>query len=222
MYWPSRYAYSRWDGTQRVFDIDEEAIMDEMADDLIAHGDERRALRELLQRGLLGADGQRMPGLRDLMERLHNRRQQRLQQFDMDSVVNELKERLDRVLQTEREGIDRRLQEAREQAAESGDGDREEIQRLMELLQRRADRNREKLDELPPDLGGAIRGLQDYDFMDPEAQAQFKELMDMLRRQMMGNVAQDLKQQMQQMGPQEMAALREMLRDLNRMMREKM
>ena len=42
----SHYSYYRWDGTQRIFEPDEESAMDEMADDLIAHGDVLRALRD--------------------------------------------------------------------------------------------------------------------------------------------------------------------------------
>ena len=32
-----------------------------------------------------------------------------------------------------------------------------------------AAQKQEQLDQLPEDLGGAVQGLQDYDFMDPEA-----------------------------------------------------
>ena len=92
----------------------------------------------------------------------------------------------------------------------------------MDLLQQRADRNRDRLDELPESLGGAIRALQEYDFIDPEAQHQFQELMDLLRRQMTQNVAEQMKDQIMQMGPEEVATLREMMRDLDRMMREKL
>ena len=83
----TRFAYSRWDGTQRVFEMDEGAIMDEMADDLIAHGDVRRALRELFQRGVRNPDGQQTAGLRELQEQLRQRRQQQLDRYDMDSVM---------------------------------------------------------------------------------------------------------------------------------------
>ena len=218
----SRFAYSRWDGTQRLFEMDEEDIMDELADDLMAHGDVRRALRELFQRGLHGPEGQQTAGLKELLERLRQQRQRQLEQYNMDSVVKDLQERLERVVETEREGIDRRLQEAQEQLDASKRGERTERQRLIELLQRRADHNRQKLDELPEGLGGAVRALQDYDFIDPEAQHQFQELMDLLRRQMTQNVVREMKDRIQRMGPQEMEALREMMRDLNRMMREKM
>ncbi len=218
----SYYRYSHWDGTQNPFDIDEATLMEEMADDLIAHGDINRALRELMQRGSRNPNGDRSPGLRDLMERLKQQRQRQLERYNMDSVVDDLKKRLDEVVKTERQGIDRRLKDAQEQLGQAPEEDREHLQQMMDLLQQRADRNREKLDELPPGLGGAIRELQEYDFIDPEAQRQFQELMDLLRQQMMQNVASDMKERIQQIGPGEMAALREMLRDMNDMMRDKL
>ena len=216
------YRYGHWDGAQSPFDIDEAALMEEMADDLIADGDVRRALRDLMRRGMRNRDGDRMPGLRDLMDRLARQRQRQLERYNMDSVVEDLKERLEEVLSTERQGIDRRVQEAQEQLGKAPEAYREHLQRMMDLLQQRADRNREKLDQLPESLAGSIRELQEYDFIDPEAQRKFQELMDQLRQQMMGNVAQDMKQRIQEMGPQEMAALREMLGDLNQMMRDKL
>ena len=218
----ARYRYGHWDGTQSPFDLDEAALMEEMADELIAHGDVQRALRELMQRGARDRNGQRTPGLRDLMDRLRQQRQRQLERFNLDSVVDDLKKRLDEVLDTERQGIERRLREAQEQLGEAAEDDRDHLQQMMDLLKQRAGQNRQQLDELPASMGGKIQGLQDYEFMDPEALRLFQELMAMLRQQMMQNVASDMKQRMRQVGPEEMAALREMLRDLNQMARDKM
>jgi uncharacterized protein with von Willebrand factor type A (vWA) domain len=218
----SHYAYSHWDGTQQLFNLDESELMEEMADDLINHGDVRRALRELMQRGTHNRDGEQVPGLRDLMDRLNRKRQQQLERYHLDSVVDDLKKKLATVLQTERQGIDRRVQEAQEQLKGAPLQDQEHLQQMMDLLKQRSANNREKLDVLPESLGGAVRGLQDYDFIDPDAQRQFQELMGLLRQQMMGNVAQDMKERIQQMGPQEMVELREMMRDLNELIRDKL
>ena len=45
------YRYSRWDGTQEIMDLDVEELMEHLSDDLLAHGDIRQALRELMRRG---------------------------------------------------------------------------------------------------------------------------------------------------------------------------
>ena len=223
MYLDTRgYRYSRWDGTQEPFGADPGALLEEMADDILRHGDLRRALRDLLERGMLGEDGSRIPGLRDLLERLDQRRRQTLERYDMDSITRDLQERLDDVLRTERAGIQRRLDEARRQMEGMEPAEAAQHEKLMQMLQQRAERSREKLNRLPSSLPGAIRELQGYDFMDPDAQRKFQELMDTLRKQMLGSVSSDMKQRIEQMGPQEMAALRAMLRDLNRMMRDKL
>jgi uncharacterized protein with von Willebrand factor type A (vWA) domain len=218
----THFRFSQWDGTQEPFAPDADALIEELSEDVIEHGDLRRALRDLLQRGMRNNDGTNVPGLRDLIDRLGQRRQQMLQRYDLDSVVADLKEQLADVVKTERAGIKSRVDEARERLGGMEPSQAEEHARLMEMLEQRADHHREQLDHLPPDLGGAIRELQDYDFMDPEAQRKFQELMDTLRKQMLNNVASDMKQRIEQMNPQDMSAMREMMRDINRMMRDKM
>ena len=217
---PYLYRYAQWDGTQRVFELDDEAVMDELSDDLIAHGDVRRALRNLFQQGVRGREGDSLEGLRQLKERLRNRRQENLEKYNLDSMFVDIKERLQNIVQSEREGIDRRLKEARKQAAQNLEADAEQMQKLLEVLEQRANRSRERLDNLPESPGGAIKELSDYEFIDPEAQRQFQELLDMLKQQMLQNYFQNLKQQLQGMSPQDMAGLRQMLQDLNQMLHD--
>ena len=219
------YRYSRWDGTQRVFEPTGEELMDELADDVLAHGDLTRALRDLMQRGMEGRSGERMAGLREMMERLRQNRQERLEQYNLDSLMDDIKERLQDIVATERQGIDQRLEEARQQAAQAAparEQDPEQLQHLLDYLQQRAERNREQLDNLPESPGGQIQELSSYDFMDPEAQRKFQELLDQLKQQMLQNSLKDLKQQLQGLGPQDMQGLRQMLKDLNQMLQERM
>ncbi len=216
------YRYSRWDGSQEIFDLDANELMDRLSDELLKQGDVMEALRELLRNGMQNRAGQQMPGLRELMEQLKNRRRQQLQQHNMDSVVDDLKERLETILQTERGGIDRRLAEAQEQVAQAAGPDRPQQEGLYDLLEQRADRNREKLDNLPASLGGQIQELLEYDFIDPEARQLFQELLDLLKSQMAQNMSQQLQQQIQGMSPEQQAAMQEMLRQLNAMMRDKL
>lgn len=216
------YRYSRWDGSQQIFDMDADELMDRLSDELLKDGDLRQALRELLRNGMQNREGQQLTGLRDLMEQLKNRRRQQLQQHNMDSVVDDLKERLAEILQTERDGIDRRLAEAQEQVAQAPESDQALSENLYNLLQQRADRNREKLDNLPEGLGGQIQELMEYDFIDPEAQRLFQELLERLKSQMAQNMSQQMQQQLQGMSPDQMAAMQEMMRQLNEMLRDQM
>ncbi|MGH2392642.1 MAG: VWA domain-containing protein, partial [Candidatus Limnocylindria bacterium] len=144
--------YSRWDGSQGLPDLDADAVLDEMADDLLSHGDLRTALQRLLRQGMQPPEGRKLPGLKDFLERLRQNRQQRLDRYDLGSSLDDIKRRLDDVIRTEREGLERRLTEMRE-GAQRGDVPPAPARKFERL----AARNREALDALPPDPAGRIR-----------------------------------------------------------------
>src|SRR6476661_7226349 len=211
--------YSRWDGSQQLPDFDADDLLAAMADDLMSDGDLQRALQRLMRWGAQNRDGDKMPGLRDLLERLRQQRRQQLDRYSMSDIIKDLQEKLEDVLKTEREGIDRRLEEGRQKAASGEHPDAEQLQKMLEKM---AAQKQQQLDQLPEDLGGAVKGLQDYDFMDPDARQKFQELMEMLQQQLMQGHFQGMQQAMQNMGPEQMQAIRQMVKDLNQMLREKM
>lgn len=89
------YRYSRWDGTQQVFGLDEDDLLESLSGDIMAHGDVERALRDLFRRGVGDQHGdQRIEGLSELMERLRSKRRQQLQDQKLESLTKELEERL--------------------------------------------------------------------------------------------------------------------------------
>ena len=214
------YRYSRWDGTQQPFELDEEDILETLSDDIMEHGDVRRALRGLFQRGMDDERGERVGGLRDMLGRLRQQRRQQLERYNLDSLMDDLKERLDDIVETERGGIDRRVEEARADLDRAGDQG-EHLRAPMRLLEERAERSREKLEALPESLGGAIRELSDYDFMDPEARRKFQELLDELKQQMVQNMLQGIRQQLQEMSPGDLEGLKEMIQALNQMLQDR-
>ncbi len=214
------HTYYRWDGSQNVFDMDADDLFNSIADDIMEHGDPNRAMRSLFQRGAQDQQGQQTPNLRDLMERLRQQRQQQLERYNLDSVMDDIKERLQDVIDTERKGIDRRLDEAQQQLANAG-ADADHLQAPMQMLEERAQRNTETLDNLPNGAPAQIRQLQDYDFMDNEARQKFNELLDTLKQQMMQNFFQDIKQQLEQMSPEDMEGIRNMIQALNQMLRDR-
>ena len=152
-----RSRYSRWDGSQSLPEFDADDLLAAMADDLVADGDLRRALERLLRQGFRTRDGEQVPGLRDLLERLRRERQALLDRHDLGDVLGDLRKQLQDVLDTERQGIDRRVDAAR-QAAEGGEPAAETHRHELERI---AAERRAALDALPEDLGGAVRGLQD-------------------------------------------------------------
>ncbi len=210
--------YSQWDGSQEPFGLDADELMEAMSDDLLENGDLWRALQKMLRRGAENQDGQKMQGLRDLMEKLRQQRRENLDRYDMSSVLGDLKEKLENVLKTEREGIEKRVQEGRDKIAASDNPD--EQAGFQKMLEKMAEQKRQQLDQLPPDMPGQIRSLSDYDFMDPDARQQFQELLDSLKQQMMQSTFQGMQEAIQNTSPGAMQGMKQMLSDLNQMLRE--
>src|ERR1051325_3343785 len=107
------YRYSGWDGTQSVEPFTAEDLMQHLSDRILDDQDLWSALRDMMQRGADLPSGRRMSGLRDLLDRLRERRQEQLQRHNLDSVMDDIKQQLEKVIQTEREGIQRRLHETK-------------------------------------------------------------------------------------------------------------
>ena len=53
-----------------------------------------------------------------------------------------------------------------------------------DVLKNIAERNSQTLDELPEDVAGQIKELESYEFLNPDAQRKFLELLEELRRAM--------------------------------------
>ncbi|MCH7997285.1 MAG: VWA domain-containing protein, partial [Chloroflexi bacterium] len=211
------YRYSQWDGTQEPFSLPPEELLDQITQDILTYGDVQTALQRLVERGLQTRQGMRLAGLRDLLQRLKEEKMSQLSRYDLDSMLDEMREKLDRIIDKERKGLERRLEEGKKR--ERGEGD-EDNQALRDLLERMVGRKQQFLDSLPEGLGGAIKELMDYEFMDDEARQEFQELLDMLRQKMLEPYARDLREQLQGMSPEEMEALKEMLRDMNDMLEQ--
>ena len=139
-----------------------------------------------------------MPGLKDLLEKLRRQKQERMQRYDLGSSMDDIKKKLEDVIKTEREGVKQRMPEGQERTGRE-----------------------QKLDALPPDPAGQLRELQKYDFVDPEAKRKFEELLNSLRQQMMQPMFGAMQQALQGLTPQDLKAMREMMQDLNRMLRQK-
>src|SRR5438132_11501771 len=122
-----RYRYSEWDGTQEIPPLDPDDILNALTDDLMNFGDLQHALRNLLQRGMRDQQGQRMQGLRDLLQQLRQQRRSNLDRFNLSSVFDDIQKKLEEILDKERGTLDQRLQEARgDQPPSSQDGEQGE------------------------------------------------------------------------------------------------
>ncbi len=216
------FRYSEWDGTQN-FSLDADELMDKLGRDLMTYGDLPYVLRQMNRAGLRDAQGRRLPGTQEFLQQLRQMKQRQLDKYDLSSVVDDIRKKLDDILRKERQGIQRRLDEAKEKADKSEGELSPEVQHsLLKKIEDMAARNRQKLDELPSDLGGQIKGLAGYDFMDDEARKDFQELMDMLKKHAMESYGRDMIQKLKNMDASTLANLRNMVEALNQMLEQKM
>ena len=210
-----RARFSRWDGSQVVPDLGADEIMEALSDDVMAEGDLAEALRRLMERGWRTGDPTRpdLAGLRDLMDRLERRREQALERYGLGDVLGDIRRELDDIVADERTGVTRRLDDASDGPAEDA--------ALRAMLRDVAARRLDQLDGLPEDLGERLRGLQDYDFLEPDARQRFEDLVARLRGQVLDQYVAGMSEAIRSMQPEDLAANREMVRDLNDLIRQR-
>ena len=218
---PGDASYRAWDGSQDIPDLTADELVDALSDDLLEHGDVDEALRRLLQRGLKTDDPGRsdLRGLRDLMDRLRDRRREVLEQGKLADPLADVREELDEIVAQERAGVQRRLDETEPGAATGAEGAPDpELQRMLRNI---AAKRLDGLDALPPDVGARVRALQDYDFLDGEARQRFESLVDRLRASMLDRLSKGLSEAVKGMKPEDLAAQREMVKDLNDLLEQR-
>ena len=268
-----KFRYSMWDGTQEVPPLEADDILDNLTDDLMNFGDLQHALRNLMQRGMRDPNNQRMQGLRDLLQQLRQQRRQQLDKFNLSSVFDDIKKKLEEIVNLEQNTLDRRLDEVNGQPGDQGqqggeqqpggdqgpqDGQSQQGQQasqqgqpqggqqqpgqrgqqgqqgqpqggqpnqpgeFADMLRNIANKKKDFLAQLPPDPSSQMKELQNYEFMDPEAQAKFNELLESLKKAMMETFFKDMYDQIANMSPEEMARMKDMIRDMNQMLKDKM
>ena len=202
-----RFVYSRWDGSQRGFDVDADVLMEQITDEVIHHGDVEAALRRIMERGLQTPDGRQMPGLSELRDRIRDRREEIAESGELDGSLAEAARELADILDEERHAIEN----ARDDALRSGD------ERRAENANAAADERQMRLDLLPDDLAGRMQSLQSYNFESAEASRRFDQLSERLRSEMMQQVVDRVSEGMESVTPEDVQRTKEMLAALNEM-----
>lgn len=168
--------YSRWDGSQKPFAADagsggKEAggegdasfplndAFEELAENLIYGFNAEEAFEWMMRNGFqLPSRNFRVMGLSDLMQELRRRREEMFQQANLDSALDEIRQKLNDLrtfeLQTmmQTPGLDPQDREEREN----------------------------RLDHLPSGLAKAVESLENYDFLDERAKELYEELRERL------------------------------------------
>lgn len=202
----SRFKYSQWDGTQSpTFSAHE--VLSAISDDLIEYGNMRWALRNLITRGMKPQSGQ-MEGLRDVLNKLQKKKKERLDRFDISSVMNDFETKLNKILDMERHRIDEWLNKDNESFS-------------SEILKQIAERNQEILTELPGDTAGKMKELEKYEFLQPDAQKQYLDLVDELRKAVTQRFFKNVEKMVNKMSEGDIDHMKEMIEELNEMLVKK-
>ncbi|MDH5737123.1 MAG: VWA domain-containing protein [Gammaproteobacteria bacterium] len=242
--------YSQWDGTQ-LKQLGADDILNAISEDLMEFGDLQQAIRYLMQRGLESEDGTPIKGLRDLLRQIKEQRRQRLERYDMGSVMEDIRRQLDEILAMEKETINAWQEGTVPDPASapkpdtSGQAEDNFAERLMASLDLQEDenrvtddaeadgnfsadvlrdiarKNREFLQGLPDDAAGKVRALQDYEFLNTQAQRKFLKLVDQLRKSMAKSFFNDIEKMVNQMSEGDIQRMKNMVRDLNEMLVKK-
>ena len=185
-------------------------VFAEISDDLLYHGDLNAALRRMMQSGF-DADGERVQGIREMLEKLRQQRQELLDNHELGGIYDDIAQELRDVVDTERGALDDLAEEARA----SGD------ERRSDITDQAVAERQMHLDLLPPDLAGQVKSLQDYDFTSTEARERFEELVEKLREQLMQSYLNELGEGMENLTSEDMARVKDMLAELNQMLEQR-
>src|SRR5256884_689503 len=200
--------YERWDGSQEPFGRDAEELFDRLAEDLFQGGDFDYALHGLMSRGWRDKQGRRLPGFEEMLERLGRKGLQQLKRYNLNDVFGNIREKLNDILRRERQGINDRLEQAPESA--------------KRVVQKITKKKLDELDRLPEDVGGTIRQLNDYEFMDEGASQAFQQLMEEVKQQVSQTYFKNMTRTMQQLRPEHLGEIKEMMKALNQMLRDRL
>ena len=111
------YRYGRWDDSQEPFPPSVDDLMDSLSDDLSKHGDVKTSLRRLNQKGFETPDGSNVEGLRSMLEKLREKHKDIVDKYDLNSVMQGIREKLKEIKELEETTLESRLQEAKDALA---------------------------------------------------------------------------------------------------------
>ena len=207
---PIRYGYRRFGEGDDFDDVDVDEMLRLLADDYMESGDLEEAMDRLLREGLTTADGERIEGLRELLERTRAKRRELEQQADPDGEMQRYRDWLDEIEATEAGELDELLAEAEA----SNDERRKEVTR--ELVQQKSLQRDLMSDRLPERLAN----YANYEFVSSQAREQFEQLMAELQNDVLNTYFEQSKEFLGKPDPEELARTRDMMDALSTMIEQ--
>lgn len=181
--------YSQWDGSQNP--LGPELVADELAEHLAEDVLEGWGIDGALQRLLAEGIEGRFNGLRELAERIRRLRERKLS--GRPDPLRGVKERLESIISKERAALA---------------GDPSEEARFAEIA----------LGALNESPASQVSELRSWEWRSADARAEFEELLEDLRRQMLDASFRNLSESLSSLSEEEAARIKDMLSDLNRLL----
>ena len=204
---PTRHRFSLWDGSQGP-GLPADDVLGAMVDDLMEYGDLRWAMRNLLSRGMTMPEGGHRQGLRDMLKNLREQKRSHLDRFNLSGIFKDIEKRLDEILDLESDTIDEWL------AKDDADFSDQVVRQI-------AEKNREQIDSLPDNAAGKMQRLESYEFLNPDAQRQYLDLLNQLRKAMAQTFFDDIEKMVKNLSQGDMERMKAMLNALNDLLSKK-
>ena len=188
----SAFRYGAWSGGRDPLEppFDVAEAVDEIGDRVLNGESPGQALRELLRRG---TDGLR--GLDELRREVARRQREARQSGRLDGTLQEVRELLEQAVELEKQALF---------------PDPSDAARMAEM----------ELDTLPGDTARAVQQLKPYAWRSPEARAAYEQIEDLLRREVLDSQFKGMKQALEGSSPEDLQRVKDMLADLNQMLRD--
>ncbi len=147
------HRYTEWDGTQQILFPTPEDILKHLSDSLLEEEGVRKALRDLMRRGLVSEDGLRsVKGMRDFLREAEEKKRDLLEKYSPDSfkLTPEEAQALSEKLSSLAEKLDayhEKMRNFMERLSGRYANDMEEMARRMQQAQQRYQELRNRLGE---------------------------------------------------------------------------
>ena len=207
---PVRYGFRRFGEGDDFDDLDVEEMLALLADDFMENGDLEEAMDRLLREGFTTDSGERVEGLREILERTRQKRRELEQQADPDGEMQRYREWLEDIEAIESNELEELLSEAEA----SNDQRRQEVTRDL------VDQKKMQRDLMSDRLGDRLGEYRDYEFVSSKAREEFEELLSELERDVLDTYFQNSKEFMGRPDPEELARMRDMMDALSTMIEQ--
>jgi uncharacterized protein with von Willebrand factor type A (vWA) domain len=207
---PVRYGYRSYGEGDDFDGLDPEELLSLLSDDLMESGDLNEAMDRLLQDGFETPDGERIEGLRDLLEQARRKRRELEQQADPDGELQRYRDWLEEIEAIEEKELTELLQEA----TDSGD------ERRLDVTRDLVDQKNMQRDLMPENLAPRLNSYQNYEFVSGEAREEYEKLIAELQEDVLNTYFQQNKEFFSNPDPEELARMRDMMDALSTMIEQ--